>query len=129
MLIRRITPDDLEPARQLLLQAGWTKKVATPEVFAKIITASQIAFIAEDDGQVVGFLRAITDELFNGYISMVAVSEHRRGQGIGTALVNEVLALNSNITWVLRADRPGVEKFYLSLGFEMSSVAMEKKRQ
>ena len=75
MNIRSIRPDEFEAARALLAACGWTKKIDDPEVFAASVRASQLALVAEDGGQVVGFLRAITDGIFNGYISMVAVAQ------------------------------------------------------
>ena len=88
MEIRPVRLEELEAARQLLAVCGWTKKVESPELFAKSVLASQIALVAEDGGRVVGFLRAITDGVFNGYISMVAVAPDHRRSGVGSALVN-----------------------------------------
>lgn len=129
MNIRPIRPEEFEFARALLSACGWTKKIEDAEVFAESVRASQIALVAEVGGQIVGFIRAITDGVFNGYISMVAVAPERQGAGIGKALVNAVLGTNPHITWVLRADRSGVQGFYTSLGFEPSIVAMEKRRR
>ena len=129
MNIRPIHSEEFESARVLLSACGWTKKIEDPEVFAASVRASQIALVAEVEGQIVGFLRAITDGIFNGYISMVAVTPERQGTGIGKALVNAALGTNRNITWVLRADRAGVQGFYTSLGFEQSTIAMEKRRR
>jgi len=60
---------------------------------------------------------------------MVAVAPEHRGRGIGTALVQAAIGQSANITWVLRADREGVQRFYESLGFQKSGVAMERRRQ
>lgn len=128
MNVRPIRPEEFELARKLLSACGWTKKVEDLEVFATSVRASQIALVAEIDGQVVGFLRAITDGVFNGYISMVAVAPEHRGSGIGKALLAAAMGENTNITWVLRADREGVQDFYTSLGFEKSTVVMERRR-
>jgi len=73
--IRPIRPEEFESARALLAACGWTSKIGDPDLFAASLRASQIALVAEDAGEVVGFLRAITDGTFNGYISMVAVSQ------------------------------------------------------
>ncbi len=129
MNVRPIRPEEFEPARKLLSACGWTKKVEDPEIFAASVRASQIALVAEIDGQVIGFLRAITDGVFNGYISMVAVAPEHRGAGTGKALMAAAMGENTNITWVLRADRDGVHEFYTSLGFEKSDVAMERRRR
>jgi len=129
MNIRPIHSEEFESARALLSACGWTRKIEDPAVFAASVRASQIALVAEVEGQIVGFLRAVTDGIFNGYISMVAVAPERQGTGIGKALVNAALGTNPNITWVLRADRPGVQGFYASLGFEPSTVAMERRRR
>lgn len=129
MEIRPVQPDEIETARQLLAANNWGQRVADAGVFAELIARSQIALVAVQDGQVVGFLRAITDGLFNGYISMVVVTETHRGRGIGSALVKTAIAGNDEMTWVLRAGRDGVAAFYEKLGFQVSEVAMERKRK
>ena len=48
------------------------------------------------------FARAITHGLSNGYLSVVVVGTCR-GQGIGKALVEQIISSDPNMTWVLRA--------------------------
>lgn len=128
MQIRPIHPDEIESARLLLLANQWGSRVQDPVVFRELLARSPIAMVAVgDDGQVIGFLRALTDGLFNAYISMVVVAESHRGQGVGTALVRAAMdTADARMTWVLRAGRTGVSAFYEKLGFVQSVVAMER---
>lgn len=125
MEIRAIQPSEVEQARELLVASNWGPRVADAAVFRELLGCSQLALVAIEHGRVFGFLRALTDSLFNGYISMVVVAQERRNQGIGTALVAAAIGSNLQMTWVLRAG-DGVAAFYEKLGFTRSVVAMER---
>jgi ribosomal protein S18 acetylase RimI-like enzyme len=126
MQVRKILPEEFEQARLLLAANDWGPRVQDPRLFAELVARSQLALVAVEDNAVVGFLRAISDGIFNGYISMVVVASEFRGRGIGTSLVREAMGDNDRMTWVLRAGRTGVSAFYEKLGFSLSDVAMER---
>ena len=124
---RSVKPEEYEAVRQFLAEAGWQQRVSDPERFRKMMKDTNRTVAAWDGSVIVGFARAVCDEVSNGYISMVAVAADRRGQGIGRKLVEHLIGDDANITWVLRAGR-GSRAFWEKVGFRTSEVAMERVR-
>lgn len=127
MQYRPLNPDDYEPVRQFLSEVGWPQRVADPEKFKAMMESTNRTVVAFDGSRIVGFARALCDEVSNGYISMVGVAADKRGQGIGSELVRQLMREDPGITWVLRA-RPGSIGFWERMGFKPSEVAMERVR-
>lgn len=128
LLVRDVQPSEVESVRLFLGQNGWAHRTGSAEHFAQLLANSQRTALAVKDSRIVGFARGITDGLSNGYLSMVVVSEQHRRGGVGRALVEHVIGGNSDITWVLRAGREGASAFFSRLGFEASTIAMERPR-
>ena len=114
---------------ELLQQNGWAHRVLSLDDFTALVNASACNFLALKEGRVIGYARAITDSLSNGYISMLVVNPAYRNQGVGRDLVQAVINSAPNATWVLRAGREGAANFFEKLGFQTSSIAMERNRK
>jgi GNAT superfamily N-acetyltransferase len=129
MQVRGFVASDLHRVHALLATHGWAHRIGDLQNLDRLISASQRAVVAVADDQVIGFARAITDGISNGYLSMLVVCEGHRRQGVGRALVECLVGAESNITWVLRAEREGAAQFFAKLGFQVSTSAMERPRR
>jgi ribosomal protein S18 acetylase RimI-like enzyme len=124
---RPISPEHYEDVRRFLSAAGWGHRVGDEGRFKTKMEEADRTVVAFEGGRVVGFARALTDGVSNGYISMVAVAEDCRGRGVGRELVERLIGEDAGVTWVLRAGR-GSGGFWEKLGFKASRIAMEKVR-
>lgn len=129
MQVRNVATSDLDAVHRLLSANGWAHRIGDVKRLGRLISASQRAVVAVVDGEIVGFARAITDDMSNGYLSMVVVAESLRRRGIGQAIVENIVGSEDGVTWVLRAGRDGAAEFFAKLGFSASTLAMERSRR
>jgi ribosomal protein S18 acetylase RimI-like enzyme len=129
-VVRDIDFSEYDTAQNLLAENGWAHRIGDIEDFRMLCENSQQVLVAVNGRQVIGFVRALTDRLSNGYISMLIVHPDFRKLGVGRALIQAVMAYGRpSVTWTLRAGREGASEFFAALGFKKSSEAMEIKRQ
>lgn len=119
-MIRHAEPKDLPAIRQLLrsLPGVWQDSWREDVLERAIDSARDLAFVAHEDGRIVGFASA-HDVGFRAYLSELAVSESHQRKGIGAQLVHRVEAeLAARRCAVLIADiYPPAEPFYRELGW------------
>jgi len=78
-----------------------------------------------DGEQLIGFGRAISDGAYQAAIYDVAVLPPYQRQGLGTLIMETMLARLANCNVILYAN-PGREDFYLKMGFRPMLTGMAK---
>jgi ribosomal protein S18 acetylase RimI-like enzyme len=110
--------------------SGFWQSWWSDETIADAIqSANKLAFVWEDNSQVLGFVCA-HDLGFRAYLSELVVDTRHRHRGIGTRLVRAVeTALRSRNQRVLIADIwRDTESFYRGLGWEPPNVVLLRQK-
>lgn len=111
-------PDDhFEGILAVYRENDWSH-ANSPERLRRAIEASSFSVVAIEEGEVVGFARAMSDEAFAVYIADILVLPDLQRQGIGRSLLSAILDHYPMETFhhqVLIAER-GAEGFYRRLG-------------
>jgi len=148
LTIREARPDDLEPLLDLLeeLRDGATPGVSwdrapgerTAAVFHQVLADGRRRFfVAEEGGELVGTADVvIVPNLTHAarpvaFVENVVVTSGRRGNGIGQALMEEVLRAAEEagcykVQFLSNKGRTRAHSFYTRLGFEPSSEGFRR---
>jgi GNAT superfamily N-acetyltransferase len=122
---RRIAPAEVV---RLLRQTAWGAG-RTEAGVARALEAAPLRVGAWSGARLVGFARALTDGVYRAYVEDVVVDESRRGEGIGRALLRELLDPLQEVELVALDCGDELVPFYASLGFVRSGNArMESVR-
>ncbi len=125
-------------ARPDLFKSG-AKKYTDAELDEILADESRPIFVAEDNGEVLGYAFCIfVQHLDNNiltdvktlYIDDLCVDENIRGKGIGSALYNYVVAYAKecgcyNVTLNVWADNKSALAFYEKIGLHKQKIGME----
>jgi len=115
------TRGQIKQITALYRNAGWwSKEKDDPRQVEGIIAGSHLFLIAKMGNEIVGMGRALSDRISDAYIQDVTVKEDLRGQGIGTAIICELVKhlRADGIDWIgLIAERDS-HGFYARLGFK-----------
>jgi spermidine synthase len=127
------TPLQIEGVLELYRLQGWWGPPTDhdPQLAEAIIRGSHCFFIATHEGRLVGMGRTISDRASDAYIQDLTVRPEFREKGIGTRMVNELIARlkRDGLGWIGLVAEAGTWDFYRRAGFaEMpGSVLMLKK--
>lgn len=118
---RQLTPAiAAEAVIELYCDADWWEEGYTADFIAPMLAGSFAVIGAFDGEKLVGMGRAIADGASDAYIQDIVVLASYRKQGIGGAIVRELIARlkAAGIDWIGLVASPGAAHFYQSLGFE-----------
>lgn len=118
----RDTPDNLTPEQLRGFFVGWPNP-PSPEAHLRLLRGSAAVELAVDEasGAVVGFVTAISDGVSCAYIPHLEVLPEYRGRGIGTELMERMLARLRQLYMIDLICDPEVQPFYARLGMRPST--------
>lgn len=108
-----------EPVEALYRSVGWTSYLRRPGLLREAWAASLKTLAAHDGETLVGVIRAVGDGVSILYIQDVIVHPAYQRRGIGTRLMQEMLACYPDVNQVvlLTDDTEGMRRFYEAAGF------------
>jgi predicted GNAT family N-acyltransferase len=119
MIIYSFTEKHIKQAHQLYKQVWWGKE-RTYEDTKKCIHGSQVCIgILDDNDNLVGFTRIISDFIYKAIIFDVIVCQDQRGDGLGKKLMH-IVKNHEQLKAVKHFELyclPEMEEFYKSFGF------------
>lgn len=112
--LARITPADLAG-----FFVGWPNP-PSPETHLRLLAGSAHFVVAVEDQapRVLGYVAALSDGVLSAYISHLEVLPERRGEGIGSRLVRELLDQIGDLYMVDLICDEDVAPFYEPLGLQ-----------
>lgn len=85
--IRPFAPADADDIARLSTTVQWPS-LADPAVVHRVCTApGAVAYVAVEDGRLVGWAQALGDGVLQSHLGFVAVHPDQRGRGVGRLLV------------------------------------------
>ena len=93
MNIRPYEELDFEQIQALNEAEGWSQLVRQHELTKQAWRQSNVAYVVESEGQVIAYLRGLTDTTVSLYVCELLIAASHRRLGIGEQLLSHVHAL------------------------------------
>lgn len=96
---------------------GKRRPMGNPAHLDQMIQGSNLLVTARDNGQLIGFLRGLSDFYYRCFIADLAVAKEYQGKGIGREILKFTRSLAPEARLILFAAEDA-EPFYQKLGFK-----------
>lgn len=96
---------------------GKRRPMDNPGHLDQMIKGSNLLVTAREDGQLIGFLRGLSDFCYRCFIADLAVAKDYQGKGIGREILQFTRSLAPEARLILFAAEDA-EPFYQKLGFK-----------
>jgi ribosomal protein S18 acetylase RimI-like enzyme len=122
--------EGIAPSQMQGFFVGWRHPFA-PEDHLRMLAGSDLAQLAIDDatGRVVGFVAALTDGVQGAFITLLEVLPAYQGQGIGQALMAQMLQRLSHIQTIELMCDADLVPFYERFGMRPASGMVLRRRE
>jgi ribosomal protein S18 acetylase RimI-like enzyme len=131
MALSYLTDGPVKPAEILALlgQGGFPRPLDDPERTQKMLdNGSFYVTVRTDHDELVGWIRVLTDYVYYGLVTEVAVAPSHKGQGVGKEMLRIVRdVVTPKVTLVLTSSEEG-EPFYAHLGWQRADRAYRQRR-
>lgn len=119
--------EDVRPADLNGFFVGWPSPPSN-ERRLDLLRGSDVVALAFDDASLVGFATAISDGVLSAFIPFLEVIPTHQRRGIGSRLVESLLAQLDDLYMVDVVCDSGLEAFYARIGFRTLDRAMGLRR-
>src|SRR5215216_2945982 len=104
-----------EDLLNLFAQAGWSAK-RTPETLQVMLENTPVSVSVWDGERLIGYARAVTDDIYRALNEDVIVDEPYRGQGIGITMMRRLLERLAHVEEIALVCEDKNIPFYERLG-------------
>lgn len=107
-----------EEINEMNKQEGWQNLVENKEAYKKSLENSITVVAVDNEDNVIGFIRGITDGYTTLFVCELLIAEQKRGTGIGNSLINHLHNQYPDTRVDLLATNTSA-KFYEKQGFRI----------
>ena len=111
-------PIEPEQLRRLMLQTGWGKR-RTAGGLRIMLDSTPVKLGVWDEAHLVGFARAVSDDVYRALIEDVVVDTSLRGKGIGTTIMRKMVQKLSHVdhVYLFTVEGGQAKRIYECVGF------------